>query len=822
MLTKTGLLETGVSLHQDILAPASNQIRALQVKLSGPGLSTEDKLRLDLGILVPPKLSATQIEADHGPLRYTYAAKEQTLSIDSASGKALTGAQVQAIVRLVKLVNPLGLDGERQAQFRLIDMDGEMGTPSTTRLLVDTQAPVLDLDFFTPGTQSLSEKTIGLGRANSDGYPEGLFSHRITAPMANDVARIKLQFSGKDAPLSFSEDVLALKNEDYWQPVAEIDLGKSNTVHGKYIGKLYDFNYTYDAATKELVFQKWLGESFLGTEVKALLESLHYKIGSKEPGTRSIDITLTDQAGNSSSATTRIKVDTTPAPAVKAELVAQNQMSYQVLNLGDILGQVHPHNLSKGESVNLPLPVGMDAQTFLAAVKGISAEWGGRGITGNPNTTFAEYKSYLVFDKPLTSGQSFGMAHQSGAYVKGNMFSFTATADGKGLVLTNKGGSYASNLDMYQFGGSEQSTNGNYDIGNIRILYQVDTGMSNLNPTVKVKFNASEASVGDIVSVRSGNSVASKTLTANDLASPEASVSLTLAESILGSDNYLYTEYKEASGNIASANEITAYADRPQSVVAPVLSDLNVASPNKGGVQALNDSTTQYASISDPGAPWAPGNYERGLLFGGKVGAEGSSDKYLITVKMGSKVLAFDTVNAGDFTLSSAANLIAPGLHEDLSFTATNITSGNNNGMTSTVTGLKLGHYWATQFLGDTRGGHGNDNFLLGATKNGLNTLIQTNGGDDTLTLGAFGKQGNFAATITDFTAGADKIAVFGKSIDLGNLQQFVKEVAPIQGGNGTKVVVDLDGAAAGNQTYTLHLQNVAYQPANTHTLFGI
>lgn len=502
-------------------------------------------------------------------------------------------------------------------------------------------------------------------------------------------------------------------------------------------------------------------------------------------------------------------------------------MSYQVLNLGDILGQAHPHNLSKGESVNLPLPVGMDAQTFLAAIKGISAEWGGRGITGSPNTTSAEYKSYHAFDKPLTSGQNFGMAHQGGVYVKGNVFSFTATADGKGLVLTNKGGSYASNLDMYQFGGSEQSTNGNYDIGNIRILYQVDTGMSNPNPTVNFKFQTSESSVGDVVSVISGSSdsgptVASKTLTANDLASPEASVNLTIEKSLSAGTHYLYPQYKEPSGNISYSGYLRIESNRPGSEVAPVLSDLLVASPNKAGVQALNDSTTQYASISDAGTPWAPGNYDRGLQFGGKVGTEGSSDKYLITVKLGGKVLAFDTVNAGDFTLSSAANLLAPGYYDDLSITATNITSGNNNGMTSTVTGLKLGHYWAAQSLGDTRGGHGNDNFLLGATKNGLNTLIQTNGGDDTLTLGAFGKKGNFAATVTDFTAGADKIAVFGKSIDLGNLQQFVKEVAPIQGGNGTKVVVDLDGAAAGNQTYTLHLQNVAYQPANTHTLFGV
>ncbi|EOA02494.1 inner membrane protein [Herbaspirillum frisingense GSF30] len=37
-----------------------------------------------------------------------------------------------------------------------------------------------------------------------------------------------------------------------------------------------------------------------------------------------------------------------------------------------------------------------------------------------------------------------------------------------------------------------------------------------------------------------------------------------------------------------------------------------------------------------------------------------------------------------------------------------------------------------------------------------------------------------------------------------------------------TRLVIDLDGAGAGTQTYSLHLQNVAYNPANTHTLFGV
>ncbi len=803
-LTTPELLAKGVSLYQDFVVPTSSNILAINVTSFSSGWdATSDEFIVD-------NSNAFR------NFRYVYNAEERKLTISNASGKALSPEDIHVLLKSIKITNPFGLEGERQLQFRLVGLDGEQGVPFQSRLILDSQAPILDMDYFAPGVQTASTRSVTLESARTGSK---LFEKRISAPAANDIATIKLAFPGSN-PLS-TESIIVSDHTDNGM----LRLSKDSTVENKTIGGVEGIDYNYDKEIRTLSLQKTSGLAMTGLEVKTILEALAWKTTSTSTDSRSIIITITDQAGNSSSATARIKLDTTPAPAVKAAVIEQHQMSYQVLNLADILGPTHPHNLGKGESVNLPLPVGMTAQSFLAAIKGISAEWGGRGITGNPNTTSTEYKSHLDFDKPLTSGQSFGMAHQGGTYVKGGVFSFTATADGKGLLLTNKGGSYANNLDMYQFGGSDQSSIENYDIGNIRILYQVDTGMSNLNPTVNVKFNAGEASIGDVVSVKSlsdGRTLATKTLTANDLASTEATASLTVANSLPTGDQYFDLLYQETSGNIAGSNGKLTHSHRAEPVVATVLNDLKVASPNKAGIQALNDSTTHYASIVDAGTPWSHGNYERGLQFGGKVGTAGSSDKYLITVKMGGKLLAFDTVNAGEFTLSSAANLVAPGFHEDLSFTATNITSGNNNGMTTTVTGLKLGSYWAAQSLGDTRGGHGNDNFLLGATKNGASTLIQTNGGDDTLTLGAFGKTGNFAATVTDFTVGADKVAVFGKSIDLGNLYQFVKEAAPIQGGTGTKLVVDLDGAAAGNQTYSLHLQNVAYNPNNTHTLFGV
>ena len=143
---------------------------------------------------------------------------------------------------------------------------------------------------------------------------------------------------------------------------------------------------------------------------------------------------------------------------------------------------------------------------------------------------------------------------------------------------------------------------------------------------------------------------------------------------------------------------------------------------------------------------------------------------------------------------------------------------------------------------------------------NGAGTFIKTGAGRDTLVLGSFGRgrdddpqnwqqdstRIHFEATVTDFMLGSDRIRLFGRvtrdspsiegpqSLDPDNwlwglltltqddLRQFVKETSPIDGGNGTKLVVDLDGIGPGVQTYTLNLQSVVYNPNNTHTLFGV
>ncbi|WP_343726042.1 hypothetical protein [Herbaspirillum huttiense] len=69
-------------------------------------------------------------------------------------------------------------------------------------------------------------------------------------------------------------------------------------------------------------------------------------------------------------------------------------------------------------------------------------------------------------------------------------------------------------------------------------------------------------------------------------------------------------------------------------------------------------------------------------------------------------------------------------------------------------------------------------------------------------------------ATVSDFTLGQDKVAVFAQNVTKDNLSTYVQ--ASFYNTSSTKLVVDLDGAGAGNTVYTLYLQNLAYNPGKS------
>jgi hypothetical protein len=322
-------------------------------------------------------------------------------------------------------------------------------------------------------------------------------------------------------------------------------------------------------------------------------------------------------------------------------------------------------------------------------------------------------------------------------------------------------------------------------------------------------------------------------LTADDLRANE--VRLTVTESLSRGDHQFIAKYSEESGDQSESLPVPLTVET--SGVLPFLSDLKVQLPyaTTKPAQDLGTSSSAYAVFVDANASGTASNYQQGPSFSGKVGTRGAatSGTYLVQASMGGKLLGFDVVGEGDFTIRTSANLLKPGFYNDLSITATNITPGSENkGQANGVQGLALGYYWAPQALEDLKGGAGNDEILVGATARRSATEIETGAGRDVLILSAFGKTANLEANVTDFQLGTDQVKVLSgnspsglvyRAITADNWQQFAPRAEQNTYGSGTKLVIDLDGTGPGTDKYTLYLPTVPFNyDTNTKSLFGL
>ncbi|BEV14113.1 hypothetical protein HBDW_09010 [Herbaspirillum sp. DW155] len=330
--------------------------------------------------------------------------------------------------------------------------------------------------------------------------------------------------------------------------------------------------------------------------------------------------------------------------------------------------------------------------------------------------------------------------------------------------------------------------------------------------------------------------------------SGNATLNLKVNTSLSKGDHVIVSKYISTTG--ATSESAAVKVNVGAEMKAPLLTDLKVKASYDAdaNAKAVLLGADNYASITDPGLGPTSGVYDKGLIFTGRINTPelAGKQKYLVSISLGGKTLGFDVfeldstgdASASSFTLQTAPNLLAPGLYRDLTVTVTNVTEGSiHNGQTSVIKDATLGWYWAAQSMGDIRGGNGNDGIILSPTPTGPSATIPTvttGAGADTLILGAFQKAGaktstkpvvawlNFNATVTDFQLGLDKVQVAGQTLTAANLDSFVKSAAASSDGGGTTLRVDLDGAGANENIYTLTLQNLFYNPANTATIFGI
>ncbi|MET3432247.1 hypothetical protein ABIC71_001733 [Herbaspirillum seropedicae] len=816
MVTDANALAAGVAFDANVGAPSATAVRAVRVSLGGAGLDPKaDKLMLDVPVDLSISLAAVNGRTVGGVsgVSYSYDASARILDIRKTDSGSFSGSQVQSLIQAIKVGGAALGDGVRTAGFALVSTTDETGGTSTATLVVDTRAPLVDLNGALAGVQNSASKSISAARATAG---ESLFPQETVVLPANDIASIKLAMSG--AALDLARDKLVLD-----QPLG---LNTAASISGNHvIGGVAGLSYGYDNTSRTVIISKTAGTAMTSDEVSSIVKAIQFKNAAPQAGDRLASLTLTDLAGNSSTASVKLSVDTTVPASLKATLTAGNQLSYKMLSVPDVLGPINKHTLTTGESVDLSslMPGSGDAVSLLSSLKGIYGEWGGLAFSGNGNTTNPDDRSVIGFSSSPGFDHSFNLILQNNRVVRGGSYFFTAP-DANKLVLNAQGGFAEVNTDVFAFNPEGVPMDNDYEIGNLRLLFQAPTANANTQPTIQVSFDGTRAAAGDVIRLMEGGQVlASRTLSDADLGSSNVTLSLTPASSLSVGQHTLSSKYIDVAGNTVTGNDIVLNV--LGGATAPVLSNLKVSGGGQAA-QEINDSTTRYAMVSEAaGDSTGSSGLQHQLSFTGTVGTAGSGHNYLVTVSMGGKLLAFNQFAGGDFKLDTPANMLAPGFYKDLSIVATDVTDGLSNGQSTAIGGQTLGWYWAPQNLTKLTAGAGDDRIPLGvaATANGIyNTEVQTGAGKDTLVVGAFGTtdSARLMARVTDFMVGTDKVSVAGQTVTADNLGRFV--TASAAPANGTILSIDLDGPGPGSLTYSLLLVGVQYAQSNTHTIFGV
>ncbi|WP_406850979.1 hypothetical protein ABEB33_23935 [Herbaspirillum huttiense] len=521
---------------------------------------------------------------------------------------------------------------------------------------------------------------------------------------------------------------------------------------------------------------------------------------------------------------------TTPASLTVS--VVDGQFGYGLIKMSNVFGAPvaplsFPAVLTKSEEAIPTLPAGFTAASLLQAIRGISAEWGGKGVSGDGNTSIGSLKSYQMFDKLGSGATSFSLLQQGssldtlGAWLRLGLKP-AATAGRDNVTLEMLGGFKRNGVDQHKVQPDLETGLSDVGLANIGLLYQLSVVNTSSRPVIHVRFDSSNNVAGNVIELyEGGRLVGSKTLVASDLGGGPKEVDVAVFQSLSAGRHDLEVRYTDTGGNSVNSNLSVNVAAGG----APVtLSDLGVRGSKQSAseAQSLGQSGASYAVISDADTSFASGHGNQGPVFVGTVGGGSASDRYLVTIQMGGKVVAFEDVGAGSFSIGIPAGVLPPGYYQDLSISATVLTPGARLGQTTSMQGLKLGWYWAAQAGTSIVGGNGNDELVVGAAADPEATggiLVQTGAGDDRITVGSFGKTSALRATVTDFTVGMDRVKVFGQIVN----QDFVKNFVTASDLNGsTQLQIDLDGAGAGRLYYHLTLQGVQYNPSTIGSIFGV
>jgi hypothetical protein len=204
--------------------------------------------------------------------------------------------------------NALGA-GTYAVTATVTDAAGNVTSDATTNeLVIDTTAPVIDLDPSNGASTSHSD-TFGSGGAAVSLDDSG---DEATLDEASDeVANIKLQVTGLDA--SGNEKL------DYGSGQLSINSGSDASVSNVTVNGVSGVDITWTSANDTVTITKNGGGNFTAAQARDILRGLSYDNttpASAGQGNRVFSITATDDAGNTSTAATSTVTVETVGPAI--------------------------------------------------------------------------------------------------------------------------------------------------------------------------------------------------------------------------------------------------------------------------------------------------------------------------------------------------------------------------------------------------------------------------------------------------------------------------------------------------------------------------
>nr|WP_297390137.1 type I secretion C-terminal target domain-containing protein [uncultured Roseateles sp.] len=320
---------------QPLLAPGGTlshtnpdaTFQQVTIDISGESVSPDDHLGcLDGGVIT--QLGQVDLTITVAGVQWRAMALADRYQFMLADGSTASLAQTQALLDSLRLIDtsPLALEGPRSYQITVTDHLGRTGT-ATSLFIIDRSAPVIDLNGPAPGL----DRTVTVSPGLPIAFPLAMPS-KTEITEANGIVRLQFRFSSEVGGAFVATDADDPANADRLerfglydradpeQTAGTLSMGTASSVEATTSTPGLRYGITCERSPDGTVLFTVVPSMTLTADMtRALLEQLAYSAGAGAVvGTRHVEITATDVAGNVSAVASQVTLELRPAgtPAI--------------------------------------------------------------------------------------------------------------------------------------------------------------------------------------------------------------------------------------------------------------------------------------------------------------------------------------------------------------------------------------------------------------------------------------------------------------------------------------------------------------------------